>query len=178
MTKLIRNNQNGFTLIELMIVVAIIGILAAIAIPNFLNYQLKAKTAEAKVNLGAIATSQESYRAENDTFHACAATPATNGGQVKVDWATGGIADFTVIGFAPSGQVYYSYTVEPDATSTLTTIVDGFVATAEGNLDGAGVVPGGLATAGTIGSGAATATNGLFSIDASRAYQDENSGVW
>ena len=57
-------NQKGFTLIELMIVVAIIGILAAIAIPNFLTYQAKSKQSEAKVGLGAIATSAISYNAE------------------------------------------------------------------------------------------------------------------
>ena len=57
-------NQKGFTLIELMIVVAIIGILAAIAIPNFLTYQAKSKQSEAKVGLGAVATSAIAYNAE------------------------------------------------------------------------------------------------------------------
>jgi type IV pilus assembly protein PilA len=56
-----KNNQRkGFTLIELMIVVAIIGILAAIAIPNFIRYQLRSKTTEAKVILGGAKTSEES----------------------------------------------------------------------------------------------------------------------
>ena len=52
--------QEGFTLIELMIVVAIIGILAAIAIPNFLQYQMKSRQSEAKTNLMAIKTSEVS----------------------------------------------------------------------------------------------------------------------
>ena len=61
-------NKKGFTLIELMIVVAIIGVLAAIAIPNFLNYQCKAKQSEAKSGLGTIRTTQEAYFAEYDTY--------------------------------------------------------------------------------------------------------------
>ena len=60
--------QEGFTLIELMIVVAIIGILAAIAIPNFLQYQMKSKQSEAKVNLNAIKTSEISFQAEKGCY--------------------------------------------------------------------------------------------------------------
>jgi type IV pilus assembly protein PilA len=63
-----KKSNKGFTLIELMIVVAIIGILAAIAIPNFLNYQCKAKQAEAKSQLGAMANLQEAFYAENDYY--------------------------------------------------------------------------------------------------------------
>jgi len=61
-------DKKGFTLIELMIVVAIIGILAAIAIPNFLNYQCKSKQSEAKQSLGTIAKNQEAFWAENDHY--------------------------------------------------------------------------------------------------------------
>ena len=67
MFKLI-HSKKGFTLIELMIVVAIIGILAAIAIPNFLKYQAKSKQSEAKVNLKGVFTSETSYFSENNTY--------------------------------------------------------------------------------------------------------------
>jgi type IV pilus assembly protein PilA len=67
MKKMLKNKK-GFTLIELMIVVAIIGILAAIAIPNFMTYQCKAKQAEAKSVLGSIRALQEAYLVEFDTY--------------------------------------------------------------------------------------------------------------
>jgi len=63
-----KTNKKGFTLIELMIVVAIIGILAAIAIPNFLKFQAKAKQSEAKTNLGAIYVAMLSYFSNANTY--------------------------------------------------------------------------------------------------------------
>jgi type IV pilus assembly protein PilA len=60
--------RRGFTLIELMIVVAIIGILAAIAIPNFIRFQARSKQGEVKANLKALFTAQRSYYQEKDAF--------------------------------------------------------------------------------------------------------------
>jgi type IV pilus assembly protein PilA len=91
LSKMLNKKSKGFTLIELMIVVAIIGILAAIAIPNFMSYQCKAKQSEAKSNLGTIRTAQEAYRAEFDHY----------------DTSLSGI------GFAgPQGDARYSYTID------------------------------------------------------------------
>jgi type IV pilus assembly protein PilA len=60
--------RKGFTLIELMIVVAIIGVLAAIAIPNFLKFQCKSKTSEAKNMLKGIYTANVAYSGETESF--------------------------------------------------------------------------------------------------------------
>ncbi len=155
MGRILRKKSKGFTLIELMIVIAIIAILAAIAIPNYRNYQYKSKSAEAKSNLGAIRTMEKAYIAGMDTYYACAANPAVVPGSSKVVW--GAPADFTLIGFAPVGRVYYQYVVVAGTATIATT----FLSTATGDLDGSGA-----------------ASQGSFTLDESGNFNDANPGVW
>ena len=63
--------QSGFTLVELMVVVAIIGLLSAVAIPNFQKYQARSKTSEAKLQLAAIYTAEASFYSDFSIYHNC-----------------------------------------------------------------------------------------------------------
>lgn len=60
--------ESGFTLIELMITVAVVGILAAIAYPSYQEYLLRARRAEAQSLLGEAAARQERWRAQNGSY--------------------------------------------------------------------------------------------------------------
>lgn len=84
---MLKRTNSGFTLIELMIVVAIIGILAAIAIPNFIKFQARAKQTEVKANLKALYVAQQAFMQATSRY---SSSPVT-------------------IGFAPERSNRYAY---------------------------------------------------------------------
>ena len=114
-----RRRRGGFTLIELMAVIIIVGILAAVAVPMYLRYTARAKMSEALAGLGAIRSAERVYFAEHEAYLAVAAGDV---GSDPSDTPPGLGLDFT-------DNTYFdeeAYSVVLDATY-------GFVATATGS---------------------------------------------
>jgi len=111
--KLAQKDERGFTLIELMIVIAIIGILAAIAIPQFSAYRKRSYNSSAQSDVRNIATAQEAYYVDNSTYTGTEAsvTGATYGYMQSgnVTFTVDGNSDnYTISAYHTSGDKTYS----------------------------------------------------------------------
>lgn len=140
-------SRGGFTLVELMIVVALIGVMSAIAVPQFYTYQARSRRGEGFSNLAGIARSFIAYGAEKGSYPDMATlegeptlpkpgdymmpAPST----VKMPWDAKTSAFFDRVGFKVEGSVFYSYDVNSD---TGCSCVLCFTATAHGDVDGDG----------------------------------------
>ncbi len=132
-------HRQGFTLIELMIVVAIIGMLAAIAIPSFLRFQLRSKAAEGKTNLATIARSQESYYAASGTYlNVTTPVPGIVPPPGRTPWPAG--TAFDVLGWEPEGEVYFIYLASADNGGGPGMALVRFTAEAASDIDGDAIV--------------------------------------
>ncbi len=134
----LRPNQKGFSLVELMIVLVIIGILAAVGVPIYTGNVKKAKQAEADATMGMVRTQLRVYYAENDTY-------PTNAVAATADAVTA-VTGLSFVDANLAGKYFdaadYTYLFESATTFTLTCDDNG-VLDADRTLDEAGTFAGG-----------------------------------
>jgi len=133
------SRNSGFTLIEVMISVAIIGILAAVAIPAFKSYQNRSKRSEAFANLGSIANLQKTFFSEYSVYIGVPPQPAAGvPSSDKRLWTPAAETAYQQVGFRPEGAVFYDYEVNVDAAACPD--LDCFTATAYGDADSNSII--------------------------------------
>lgn len=149
----ILKNKKGFTLIELMIVVAILGILAAVAIPMYINYQYKARLSEVPVSIDAIkkgqtanlgatfaATAYCATAKAADQYAVLAVAPPGTLGKSKLPWTTGAGSEVECYGarvqWSPLGNASYGKYASAVTAAGLGN--DGFTVAAETDVDADG----------------------------------------
>ena len=141
--------QKGFTLIELMIVVAIIGILAAIAIPAYQNYVIRAQVTEGLTLAGGWKAAIAEYYAQNGAFPTCAST-AGGAGCIAAAGATTGKYVASVVVGPTAGQIVIKYGLQANA-KILNLLLDLSPGLSTNNdvvwVCGKAAIPAGLATA-------------------------------
>jgi prepilin-type N-terminal cleavage/methylation domain-containing protein len=132
-----RASHQGFTLIEMMITIAIIGIIASIAIPGFQRYQLRSRRSEAMTNLRAIGKMENAYFGEYGVFTPVVAQPAGVPIPAKRAWDPAAEVAYRILGFKAEGAVYYSYDIEDGSLVACACPASTcFTASAYGDLDG------------------------------------------
>jgi prepilin-type N-terminal cleavage/methylation domain-containing protein len=126
--------DSGFSLVEIMVSVAIIAVLASIAFPTYRVFSKKARASEAASGLRAIRIHQLSYRMENDAYLDLDPNPP---GDVPADYQSWGDpgGNWDLLGFAMDDRVRYQYKAEAGDTGN---IVSSFKITAQTDFDGEG----------------------------------------
>lgn len=111
-----KKQHRGFTLIELLVVVIIIGILSALALPNFLGQIEKARTAEARQFLGTLNRSQQAYFFENSTF-------ATNFNELGSDVSlSSNVYDYVILTPASTTEIHHEATPKIEYANDVKTL--------------------------------------------------------